>query len=92
MLQVLDPSAIRRWSRLVGGGGRGSGPAPAAVFDKSGAWCCSGSELVTVLEGANAPPGLARAVQDHPGATRPDVEVVPYEGGQGGYPLLIGVE
>ncbi|SNT62754.1 hypothetical protein SAMN05216276_109323 [Streptosporangium subroseum] len=52
----------------------------------------SSSELVTVLEGANAPPGLARAVQDHLGATRPDVEVVLYEGGQGGYPLLIGVE
>jgi dihydroxyacetone kinase-like predicted kinase len=52
----------------------------------------SSSELVTVLEGADAPPGLARAVQEHLGATRPDIEVVLYEGGQGGYPLLIGVE
>jgi dihydroxyacetone kinase-like predicted kinase len=52
----------------------------------------SSSELVTMLEGANAPAGLARAVQDHLAETRPDIEVVLYEGGQGGYPLLIGVE
>ncbi|MDP9865546.1 MULTISPECIES: DAK2 domain-containing protein [Streptosporangium] len=50
------------------------------------------SELVTMLQGVNAPEGLARAVQDHLAETRPDVEVVLYEGGQGGYPLLIGVE
>ncbi|GAA3124029.1 DAK2 domain-containing protein [Planomonospora alba] len=50
------------------------------------------SELVTLLEGTDAPDGLARAVQDHLAATRPDIEVVRYEGGQGGYPLLIGVE
>ncbi|MFF5208762.1 DAK2 domain-containing protein [Streptosporangium sp. NPDC000396] len=52
----------------------------------------SSSELVTMLEGVNAPAGLARAVHDHLAETRPDVEVVLYEGGQGGYPLLIGVE
>ncbi|MEU9835184.1 DAK2 domain-containing protein [Streptosporangium sp. NPDC048047] len=50
------------------------------------------SELVTMLEGAGAPPGLAGAVRDHLAAERPDVEVVVYEGGQGGYPLLVGVE
>lgn len=50
------------------------------------------SELVTMLEGVNAPEGLAAAVRDHLAATRPDVEVVLYVGGQGGYPLLIGVE
>lgn len=52
----------------------------------------SSSELVTVLEGANAPDGLARTVLDHLAETRPDIEVVLYEGGQGGYPLLIGAE
>lgn len=52
----------------------------------------SSSELVTLLEGAGAPEGLAGAVQDHLARTRPDIEVVRYEGGQGGYPLLIGVE
>ncbi|MFC4060710.1 DAK2 domain-containing protein [Planomonospora corallina] len=50
------------------------------------------SELVTLLEGADAPDGLAQAVQDHLASARPDIEVVRYEGGQGGYPLLIGVE
>ncbi|GIH92419.1 DAK2 domain-containing protein [Planobispora siamensis] len=52
----------------------------------------SSSELVTLLEGERAPGGLAQAVQDHLAGARPDVEVVRYEGGQGGYPLLIGVE
>jgi uncharacterized protein len=52
----------------------------------------SGSELVTILEGVGAPAALARAVQEHLAETRPDIEVVLYEGGQGGYPLLIGVE
>ncbi|MEU8036135.1 DAK2 domain-containing protein [Streptosporangium sp. NPDC049078] len=52
----------------------------------------SSSELVTVLEGADAPEGLARAVAEYLAETRPDIEVVRYEGGQGGYPLLIGVE
>ncbi|MBG0832338.1 DAK2 domain-containing protein [Planomonospora sp. ID67723] len=52
----------------------------------------SSSELVTLLEGADAPGGLAQAVQDRLARVRPDIEVVRYEGGQGGYPLLVGVE
>ncbi|GAA4074780.1 DAK2 domain-containing protein [Nonomuraea soli] len=48
-----------------------------------------GGELVTLVTGKDAPPSLAPAVADHLG---PLVEVVVYEGGQGGYPLLIGVE
>ncbi|GGK51236.1 dihydroxyacetone kinase [Planomonospora parontospora subsp. parontospora] len=52
----------------------------------------SSSELVTLLEGADAPAGLAQAVQDRLAETRPDIEVVRYGGGQGGYPLLVGVE
>jgi DAK2 domain fusion protein YloV len=50
------------------------------------------SELVTLVTGADAPEPLARAVQDHLAEARPDIEIVVYEGGQGGYPLLIGVE
>ncbi|MEV7964672.1 DAK2 domain-containing protein [Sphaerisporangium sp. NPDC088356] len=50
------------------------------------------SELVTLIMGAGAGVRLAPAVRDHLGAVRPDIEVVAYEGGQGGYPLLIGVE
>ncbi|MEW9534057.1 DAK2 domain-containing protein [Microbispora sp. NPDC049125] len=52
----------------------------------------SGSELVTLVTGADPPPGLVHAVRDHLERARPDLEVVVYEGGQGGYPLLIGVE
>jgi hypothetical protein len=49
------------------------------------------SELVTLVSGADGG-SLAQVVQDHLGVVRPDIEVVYYEGGQGGYPLLIGVE
>ncbi|RJL25209.1 DAK2 domain-containing protein [Bailinhaonella thermotolerans] len=51
-----------------------------------------GGELVTLVIGADAPPDLEAAVTSHLARTRPDVEVAVYEGGQGGYPLLIGVE
>jgi dihydroxyacetone kinase-like predicted kinase len=50
------------------------------------------SELVTLITGADADAGLVPAVRDHLAATRPDLEVELHEGGQGGYPLLIGVE
>ncbi|WP_248958182.1 DAK2 domain-containing protein [Sphaerisporangium perillae] len=50
------------------------------------------SEMVTLIVGADAGDRPARAVQDHLDSVRPDVEVVVYEGGQGGYPLLVGVE
>ncbi|MCK2212712.1 DAK2 domain-containing protein [Actinomadura sp. ATCC 31491] len=51
-----------------------------------------GGELVTLVTGAEAPPALAASLEEHLRATRPDVDLVVYEGGQGGYPLLIGVE
>ncbi|MEU8193916.1 DAK2 domain-containing protein, partial [Microbispora amethystogenes] len=51
-----------------------------------------GSEMVTLVVGAGAPPEVARAVEDDLERTRPDLEIVVYEGGQGGYPLLIGAE
>ncbi|NUR89048.1 MAG: DAK2 domain-containing protein [Nonomuraea sp.] len=48
-----------------------------------------GGELVTLVTGLDAPVRLAQDLEDHLG---PVMEVVVYEGGQGGYPLLIGVE
>ncbi|MFI6323872.1 DAK2 domain-containing protein [Nonomuraea sp. NPDC050556] len=48
-----------------------------------------GGELVTLVTGKDAPVRLAAEIADHLG---PFFEVVIYEGEQGGYPLLIGVE
>ena len=50
----------------------------------------AGGELVTMMEGAGAEPGLARLVADQVGQARPGVEVVCYGGGP--VPLPIGVE
>ncbi|TDD68549.1 DAK2 domain-containing protein [Actinomadura rubrisoli] len=51
-----------------------------------------GGELVTLIAGTYAPPGLAAALEDHLRERHPDVEVGVYDGGQERYPLLIGVE
>ncbi|MEV0996332.1 DAK2 domain-containing protein [Nonomuraea sp. NPDC050202] len=51
-----------------------------------------GGELVTLVTGAQAPEGLAGGLEEHLRRTRPDVDLVVYDGEQGGYPLLIGVE
>ncbi|MEU7740156.1 DAK2 domain-containing protein [Nonomuraea sp. NPDC049158] len=51
-----------------------------------------GGELVTLVTGADAPVGLAGHVEAHLRVIRPDVDLVVYDGEQGGYPLLIGVE
>ncbi|MEV5412667.1 DAK2 domain-containing protein [Thermopolyspora sp. NPDC052614] len=50
------------------------------------------SELVTLVSGTGDGERLAETVRAHLAATRPDIDVTVYEGGQGGYPLLIGVE
>ena len=52
----------------------------------------SGGELVTLVIGADAAPGLGDAVTDRLRRTRPEVDTVVYEGGQPRYPVLIGVE
>ncbi len=49
-----------------------------------------GGELMTLMEGAGAEPGLARFVADEASRSRPWVEVVCYDGGP--VPLMIGVE
>ncbi|SPT64358.1 DAK2 domain-containing protein [Actinomadura madurae] len=51
-----------------------------------------GGELVTLIAGRHAPPGLAAALEDHLRRAHPDVEVGVYDGDQERYPLLIGVE
>jgi DAK2 domain fusion protein YloV len=63
------------------------GEAAAAL---AGVLLSGGGELVTLMEGAGAEPGLARGVADHIGQASPGLEVVCYGGGP--VPLLIGVE
>jgi hypothetical protein len=51
-----------------------------------------GGELVTLVLGAEAPPGLGDALRGHLSTTWPFTEVHAYDGGQPFYPLLVGVE
>jgi dihydroxyacetone kinase-like predicted kinase len=51
-----------------------------------------GGEMLTLVFGADADPGLVRRVAAHVEVSHPTVEVVEYAGGQARYPLLIGVE
>jgi DAK2 domain fusion protein YloV len=51
-----------------------------------------GGELVTLVTGAEAPPGLAGGLAGHLGRRWKFVEVQAHEGGQPHYPLLVGVE
>lgn len=52
----------------------------------------SGGELVTLVVGEGGEDGLAAAVTRRLRASRPEVDCVVHDGGQVGYPLLIGVE
>ncbi len=51
-----------------------------------------GGELVTLVSGDGAPAGLAERCAAYVEERHPAVDVVLYEGGQGRYPLLVGVE
>ncbi|WP_030164388.1 DAK2 domain-containing protein [Spirillospora albida] len=51
-----------------------------------------GGELVTLIAGVHAAPGLAEDLEARVRERRPDVEVGVYAGGQERFPLLIGVE
>jgi hypothetical protein len=51
-----------------------------------------GGELVTLLLGAGAPPGLGDTLAAHLGEVWPFVEVQVHHGGQPNYPLVVGVE
>ncbi|MEU8247996.1 DAK2 domain-containing protein [Nonomuraea sp. NPDC048916] len=57
-----------------------------------GRMVAGGGELVTLVTGADAPEGLADRLAGHLRSSRPDLDLVVYDGEQGGYPLLIGVE
>jgi dihydroxyacetone kinase-like predicted kinase len=50
------------------------------------------TEMLTLLTGVGAAPGLARTVADHVGACAPGVEVICYDGGMTDSVLLIGAE
>ena len=52
----------------------------------------AGGELVTLVLGADAEPGLGQRVKGALERDRPEVEVVVIDGGQPVYPLLVGVE
>ncbi len=52
----------------------------------------SGGEIVTVIGGADAPPGLTESLGARIERGHRDVEVSVIEGGQPHYPLLLGVE
>ncbi|MEZ0107140.1 DAK2 domain fusion protein YloV [Catenulispora sp. EB89] len=52
----------------------------------------AGGEMVTLVVGDGAEAGVPEAVTERVRARHPVVDVVVYEGGQTGYPLLIGVE
>ena len=52
----------------------------------------AGGELVTLVLGADAEPGLGQRVKGTLERDRPEVEVVVIDGGQPVYPILVGVE
>lgn len=49
-------------------------------------------ELVTVVLGEGSDPTHGDAIREHLRASRPDVDLVVYEGGQENYPLFVAVE
>ena len=52
----------------------------------------AGGELVTLVVGADAAPGLGERAAAALERDRPEIEVLVLDGGQPVYPLLIGVE
>jgi uncharacterized protein len=65
---------------------------PATAVEVVERMLSGGGEMVTLVAGVEAPDGLVDRLVEHLHATRPEVETVVYDGGQAGYPLLIGVE
>ena len=64
----------------------------AALADLEGVLARGGSELVTVVLGADAPPDLLDGIERWVERHHPGVEVVGYEGGQPRWHAIIGVE
>lgn len=67
----------------------GQAAAAASVVERM---LSAGGEMVTLVVGEGAEPGMPEAVADRLRERHSVVDVVVYEGGQTGYPLLIGVE
>jgi DAK2 domain fusion protein YloV len=61
----------------------------ATVLDRM---LAAGGEMVTLIVGEDAVPGLADGLVAHLRRTNPVVDAVVYEGGQGAAPLVVGVE
>ncbi|MGH8869869.1 MAG: DAK2 domain-containing protein, partial [Actinomycetes bacterium] len=51
-----------------------------------------GGEMVTLVRGRDTDPALTDDLARHLHDTRPEIDTVVYDGGQPGYPLLVGVE
>jgi DAK2 domain fusion protein YloV len=95
-------AAGMRWGSVVGPGSGGysgldgdqvrvTAAAQAEVATTlAGELLSGGGELITLMEGAGAEPGLARLVAGEIGKARPGAQIVCYDGGP--VPLLIGVE
>ncbi|MDQ6649997.1 MAG: dihydroxyacetone kinase, partial [Actinomycetota bacterium] len=64
----------------------------AAALDLVERMLAAGGELVTVVLGSSAPPGLGSVLDRHLHQARPGVETVVYLGGQQEPPVLLGVE
>ena len=82
------------WIGLVRGDGIVS-VAPGVVESMTGLLAhivSPSSELVTLIEGADAQPADTAALLDWLGANRPGAEVEVHKGGQPLYPYLVGVE
>ncbi len=65
---------------------------PAAAREVLDRLLSAGGELVTLVVGAEAEPGLGERIAAALEHDRPELEVVVIDGGQPVYPLLIGVE
>lgn len=88
---VVGPDAEGRYRGLAGDQVRVIAPAQGqAAITLADMLLSDGGELITLMEGAGAEPGLARMVADEIGRERPDAEIACYDGGP--VPLLIGVE
>jgi fatty acid kinase len=88
---VVGPDAGGGYSGLDGDHVRVTAAAQGEVATTlAGGLLSGGGELITLMEGAGAVPGLARLVADEIGKARPGAEIVCYDGGP--VPLLIGVE
>jgi DAK2 domain fusion protein YloV len=62
------------------------------AFELVGRLLRGGGELVTLIGGVGAAPGMVARLESTLRRERPEVDCVAYEGGQHEHPLLIGVE